>query len=167
MNKLQVVWAAVMIQTTAFAHGGTVQLRREAGDLAITVFTSPAPLSVGRADVSVLVQDRKALEPVLDADVWLFFHEDTSNTDFKAPATRMQAENKLLYAAPVTFSQPGKWHVGVVVSRNGRETGVDGTVEIFASPPKAAAYAGYIAFPPAMVVLFVIRERLVNRKSRG
>jgi hypothetical protein len=165
VNKLQVACAAVVIQTTAFAHGGTVQLRREAGDLSITVFTSPAPLSVGRADISVLVQNRKALEPILDADVWLFFHKEISNSDFQVHATRTQAQNKLLYAAPVIFSQSGKWHVGVVVSRNGRETGVGGTLDISTAPPRAAAYAGYITFPPAMIVLFVIRERLMSRKS--
>jgi len=141
-----------------------VQLRREAGDLAITVFTSPAPLSVGRADISLLIQTRNGLEPVLDADVRLMLHGESSNVDFEVRPTRTQAQNKLLYAAPVIFARPGKWHLKVAVVRNGEKASVAGTFEVAPAPARATAYAGYIAFPPVMIVLFIIRERLIRRR---
>ena len=40
--KLLLPAVAILAQTTALADGGTVQLRKEAGDLVITVFTSPS-----------------------------------------------------------------------------------------------------------------------------
>lgn len=162
-----VAFLAILLPSITYADGGTVQLRQESGDLTITVFTSPAPLSVGGADISVLVQNRAGFEPVLDADIRLILHSEISNIDFDAHPTRTQAQNKLLYAAPVVFSKPGKWQIGVVAGRNGKQTSMTGTLEVNPAPPRATSYAGYIAFPPVMVVLFVIRERLMRRKSRG
>jgi hypothetical protein len=167
MTRLLLPALAIVAQATTFADGGTVQLRKEVGNLAITVFTSPAPLSVGRADISLLIQNRFGLEPVLDADVRVILHGQSSNVDFQVRPTRTQAQNKLLYAAPVIFPKPGNWQIAVVVDRNGKEAGVAGTLEVAPAPARAAAYAGYIAFPPVMIVLFVIRERLIRRKSRG
>src|SRR2546425_1814223 len=93
----------ILAQATAFADGGTVQLRKEAGPLVITVFSSPAPLSAGPVDISLLLQNRTGLEPVLDATVSLVLRADTSGTEIRARPTREQAQNKLLYAAPVTL----------------------------------------------------------------
>lgn len=164
MTKLLFPAAAILLQTIAFADGGSIQLRRDAGNLAITVFTSPTPLSEGRADISVLIQNRNGLDPVLDADVRLVLHSDASDIEFEAHPTRTQAQNKLLYAAPVIFAKPGKWQIFVVVMQNGKQTSVNGTFEVAAAPLRAAAYAGYIAFPPVIVVLFLIHRRLRDRQ---
>jgi len=40
-------------QPTAFANGGTVQWRKQAGSFLITVFTAPAPLSGGPGVISL------------------------------------------------------------------------------------------------------------------
>src|SRR5438876_7656133 len=117
MNRSLLPAMLILAQATALADGGTVQLRKEAGDLVITIFTSPAPLSVGPADISLLVQNRNGLEPVLDANVFLFLREDTSGIEFQARPTREQARNKLLYAAPVMFSRPGRWQIAVTVGK--------------------------------------------------
>jgi hypothetical protein len=157
---------AMLAQAIAFADGGAVQLRQETDDLAITVFTSPSPLSVGPVDISLLLQNRQGLEPVLDASVWLVLHEDDSGLEFRARPTREQARNKLLYAAPVMFSQPGRWKIAVIVKRNGKETDAVGTVKVAPAPVNSVSYVGYIAFPPFMIGLFIVRERLVRQRSR-
>ena len=156
----------IMAEATVFADGGTVQLRKEAGELAITVFTSPAPLCVGPVDVSVLLQDRSGLEPVLDANVSLVLRSDASDTEFSAQPTRALAQNKLLYAAPVIFSKPGKWRIVVTVLRNGGKTGTSGIIDVAPAPEMAASYWRYIAFPPLMILVFVIRERLIRRRKQ-
>src|ERR1700688_1690651 len=99
--KLLLPLAVILAQATVWADGGTVQLREEAGDLVITVFTSPGPLSVGPVDISLLLQNRNGLEPVLDANVFVFLRENASAAEFQTRPTREQAQNKLLYAAPV------------------------------------------------------------------
>jgi hypothetical protein len=88
--------AMILAQPTVFADGGTVQLRKEVGALVITVFTSPAPLSAGAVDISLLLQNRNGLEPVLDADVSLLLRANASGAEVRARPTREQAQNKLL-----------------------------------------------------------------------
>jgi hypothetical protein len=166
MKPLLIPALAILAQATAWPDGGTVQLRQEAGDLVITVFASPGPLSAGPVDISLLLQNRDGLEPVLDAKVCLILREDDSGVELQARPTREQARNKLLYAAPVIFSKPGKWHILVTVLQNGKEINTAGILEVAPAPDMAASYAGYIAFPPVVIGLFMVRQSLIRRRSQ-
>jgi hypothetical protein len=148
-----------VVPAIAFADGGTLQFRKESGSLVISVFTSPG-------DISVLLQNRNGLEPVLDARVSLLLSTDASTTEVHAHATREQATNKLLYAAKVTLPESGKWHLTLTIVRDGEQTDTTGTIDVAPAPEMAASYWGYIAFPPLMIVLFVIRERLIRRRDQ-
>ena len=161
-------WPLVIIlaQTTALADGGAVQLRKEAGPFVITVFTAPAPLSAGPLDISLLLQNRNGLEAVLDASVSLILH-DPSGAEIRVQPTRERAQNKLLYAAPVTLAEPGKWQLDITVLRNGERTGAAGVIDVAPAPEMAASYWSYIAFPPFMITAFVVRERLIRRRKKG
>jgi hypothetical protein len=156
----------ILAQATVWADGGTVQLRKESGDLVITVFTSPTPLSVGPADISLLLQNLNGLEPVLDASVSLVLVHAGSNIEFHVRPTREQARNRLLYAAPVILSRPGKWRISITVRRNEKEVAAAGTLEVGPAPGGAVSLAGLLAFPPIMIMLFVVREHLLRRRSR-
>jgi hypothetical protein len=168
MKPYRLVLPAVMIlaQTTASADGGAVQLRQEAGDLLITVFSSPGALSVGPADISLLLQRRDGLDPVLDANVSLILRTDAPNSSLQAQATREQARNKLLYAAPVTFPNPGKWRIAVSVGRHGEETAAVGTLDVAPAPGGTVASWVWIVFPMAMSLFIMVREVLIRRRSR-
>jgi hypothetical protein len=165
--KLLLTLVAILAPARLFADGGTVQLRKEAGALLITVFTSPSPLSAGPADVSLLLQKRNGLEPVLDANVSMQLRTDASNTEILAQPTRQRAQNKLLYAAPVTLSESGKWRLALTIFQNGERTDATGTIDVAPTPEMAASYWSYLAFPPFMIAAFVIRERLIRRKPKG
>jgi len=154
----------ILTQAFAFADGGTVQLHKEAGALVITVFSSPAPLSAGPVDISLLLQKRNGLEPVLDANISLLLRSDTSGTEIRARPTREQAQNKLLYAAPVTLAESGKWWLDISILRNGERTEATGTIDVAPASEMAASYWGYIAFAPLMIVFFVVREWLLRRR---
>jgi hypothetical protein len=164
--KLLLPTLLILAQSLAWADGGMVQMRQETGDLVITVFTSPSPLSVGPMDISLLLQNRNGLDPVLDASVSLVLVHADSNIEFHARPSREQARNKLLYAAPVIFSRPGKWRMSVTVRRNEKEVAAAGTLEVGPAPGGAVSLAGLLAFPPIMIMLFVVRERLLRRRSR-
>ena len=164
--KLLLTLVAILAPARLFADGGTVQLRKEAGALLITVFTSPSPLSAGPADISLLLQQRNGLEPVLDADVSMRLRTDASETEIQARPTRQQAQNKLLYAAPVTLSESGKWRLALTVFRNGERTDATGTIGVAPGPEKGTSYWSYIAFPQLMIAIYVVRERLIHRKPR-
>ena len=167
--KLLLTLVAILAPARLFADGGTVQLRKEAGALVITVFTSPSPLSVGPADISLLLQQRSGLDPVLDADVSMRLRTDAPDTEIPeihVRPTRQEAQNKLLYAAPLTLSESGKWRLALTIFRNGERTDTTGTIDVGRAPGKALSYWSYIAFPPLMIALFVVRERLISRKAR-
>jgi hypothetical protein len=144
---------------------GAVQLHQEAGPFVITVFTSPSPLSVGPADISLLLQNRDRLDPVLDANVHVVLRDDASNIEIQAHPTRAPGRDKLLYAAPVMFVSPGRWRMAVIIERNGKTAETEGILDVARAPAKVS-YAGYIAFPPVTIVLFAIRGRLIRRRSR-
>jgi hypothetical protein len=151
-------------QPAEFASGGTVQWRKQAGSLLITVFTAPAPLSAGPGVISLLVQNRNGLEPVLDAKVSLLLRADASAAEIRAQPTREQAPGKLLYAAPVTLAESGKWQLAVTILRNSERTDATGTIDVGPTPAMVASYWGYIAFPPLMIVAFVGHDLLLRRK---
>ena len=163
-RKLLLPIVMTLAQATAFADGGTVQLRKEAGALVITVFSSPAPLSAGLVDISLLVQNRSGLEPVLDANVSLLLRADASGTEIQARPTREQAQNKLLYAAPVTLAESGRWQLAITILRNGERTEATGAIDVASAPEMAASYWSYIAFPPLAIVVFAVREWLLRRR---
>jgi hypothetical protein len=163
-RKLLLPVVMTLAQATAFADGGTVQLRKEAGALVITVFSSPAPLSAGPVDISLLLQNRNGLEPVLDANVSLLLRADASGTEIQARPTREQAQNKLLYAAPVTLAESGKWQLAITILRNGKRTEATGAIDVASAPEMAASCWSYIAFPPLVIVVFVVREWLFRRR---
>lgn len=165
MKPVLIPALVILAQVTAWAGGGTPRFRREAGGLVITVFTSPSPLSVGPADISVLLQSRDGLEPVLDANVHVVLSDDSSGIQFQARPTRAQARSKLLYAAPVMFSKPGKWKIEVFVERTRKESYAAGTLEVAPAHNATVSYAYGVAFPPLMIALFMIR-RTVRRRSQ-
>ena len=164
--KLLLPVTVILAQASALADGGAVQLRKEAGPFVITVFTAPAPLSAGPVDLSLLLQNRNGLEPVLDASVSLILRSEASGAEIQARPTREWAQNKLLYAAPVTLAEPGKWQLDVTILRNGERTEATGTIDVARAFEMASSYWSYIAFPPLIIVLFVIRERLIRRKAK-
>jgi len=163
-RKLLLPVVMTLAQATAFADGGTVQLRKEAGALVITVFSSPAPLSAGLVDISLLLQNRNGLEPVLDANVSLLLRAEASGTEIQARPTREQAQNKLLYAVPVTLAESGRWQLAITILRNGERTEATGAIDVASAPEMAASYWSYIAFPPLVIVVFAVREWLLRSR---
>lgn len=140
----------LLLCASAYADGGRVVLREESGAFVVTVFAAPA-------DVSVMVQDRTSLRPVLDAEVTLRIG------DSELRATHEQAQNKLLYAATIGFEESGKQTLAVEVQRGSERAQVSGTLEIAPRAPMLAANWEYLALPGILIALFAIRERLVRR----
>lgn len=139
----------VLIAPSLFADGGSVQLRREAGPYLITVFTAPG-------DISVMIQNRTSLQPVLDADVSIRIG------DTQLHATHQQAQNKLLYAAPLAAEEPGKLDFTIDVNHGSI---VSGKLNIAQPTPMLASNWEYLAVPPVFILLFAVREWLVRRRA--
>jgi hypothetical protein len=66
--------------------------------------------------------------------------------------------------SPVKFTEPGKWRLSITILRNGEPAEAAGTIDVAQVSGMAAANWSFLAIPPLMIVLFVIRERLILRK---
>ena len=155
---------AALSQGHVHADGGFIEMQKQVGALLITVFASPAPLSVGVSDISVLVQQRDASRPLLDAEVAILLRRRGSTTEIRAHATRAQAQNKLLYAALVTIPEPGEWRLFVTTLHNGTYTEISRDVAVTETGPMASGGWEFIALPVLAITLFMIRECLLRRR---
>jgi hypothetical protein len=157
ITKHRLIILSAFSTSLLFADGGAVQLQRQAGPFLITVFASPVPARVGPVDLSVLVQDRVSLRPVLDTSV------SVQVDDREIPATHAQAQNKLLYAAAITANSQGPLNYKVSVLNNS----LAGTLTIEPSAPKLQAYWTYLALPPFAICLFTLHQLLKRQKGRS
>jgi hypothetical protein len=150
---------------TAWADGGVVRTSERSGPFVVTVFTAQSPVTVGQADVSVMVQDAATGQPVVDARVTLLLKGEDGSAS-AAEATREQAQNKLLYAALVDVPSPGQWSVEVTVARGPDSATVVTTIPVALPPPPFVSYWPYFALPPAAIALFAVHQRSRRRSGR-
>jgi len=147
----------------AAADGGRLRLRQDAGAFAISVFTAPEPLSAGAADISVLVQDRRTGEVLLDATVEL-----VASGPAGAPPVTARAgtgTNRLLKSAVLRLDRPGPWNLAVRVDHAGDAARVACALPV--APPARPLDAAwpFLAFPPLAVALFALRGALRRRSG--
>lgn len=148
------------------ADGGVVQIQRSAGPFIITVFTAPIPLRAGPAEISIMIQDNKNQNPVLDAKVAAMLGRDGGET-IKVEARREQSKNKLLYAALLSIPEAGRWEIEVTVVKNFEEHKITGVMTV--APPRyfLLTYWWALALPPVTIALFVLNQWLKRRQKAG
>jgi len=147
----------------ARADGGTLRLSRTAGALVVSVFTTPEPLRVGRADVSVLVQRKANGEVLLGAPVALRL-VGPDGAEQTLPASHAMATNRLLQSAQVELAAPGRWQLEIMVDR---EATVACELPVAPRLRPIADHWMALAVPPVCVFLFAWRARLSERLRRS
>jgi hypothetical protein len=158
--------AALLIQVShGLADGGVLLMKQSSGALWIAVFTEPAPLRAGLADISVLIQDRDSQQPVLNAEVMVVLHRKGRET-IRTQARREQAKNRLLYAALLNLPEAGRWEMEVTVVRNSEEAKISGVMTVAPPRPFLLTYGWPLAFPPISIGLFVMNQWL-KRHPKG
>ena len=136
---------------SAFSDGGTVQLRQESGPFIVTVFS----------DLSIMIQQRTDLQPVLDAEVTLHLNDSEP-----VKATHDRAQNKLLYAAPVALGTRARQTYTIAIKNGTTQTSVSGVLDVAQRRTQFSSAWTYLAFPPLLITLFVVREWLVRRRAK-
>jgi hypothetical protein len=148
----------LLVAPSVLADGGSVLLHQQSGEFIITVFSAPS-------DISAMIQDRASLQPILDADVSIHFTR-TATPEIFARLARQQAQNKLLYAAPVALPEPGTWNFVVNVKRGRSQAAVSGALNVGPPAMTLASNWGYLALPPVFIAIFAIGELLVRQRAR-
>jgi hypothetical protein len=169
---------SLCLAANAFADGGSVQLHAVSGAFDITLFAEPPLPRAGQIDFSVLIQDTKSGEPVMDATVTLAItpikvHQNaqpawyppscavSAPTNLAAvPLLHSGASNRLLYGALVEIPSAGVWHVRTQVQRGDEHALVEGTVDVADPFPLVANYWPLFLFPVVAVGLYVLRGHI-------
>jgi hypothetical protein len=169
--------------SNARADGGIIRLCEAKGPFLVTIFT--AAVQEGLCDVSVLVQRRDSGDAILDATVDLLFtrpplsvakpidplcglpgdallgHKPGQGTRrLSVRATRAQASNKLLYAAPIRFGVPGNWRLDVIVTRGSDSARASCVMAVGPPAGRMVGLLPYLLLPPLVVILFAINQSL-------
>ena len=137
----------------ACADGGVARALQQDGGLQIAVFTSPAYLTAGEVDVSVLVQDAETSANLPDAQVTVeVVPRDRPYAAQQAPAAQDLATNKLLRACHLTLERG--WHdVRVEVHDSSRQGVVAFAMQVGAEPTKAASFWPWFTWPASPILL--------------
>jgi len=179
MRMALIFCLVLFLARTSRADGGAIQFQGDTGPFHVTVFTLPPILSAGPVDVTVLVQDRSKLSPLLDANVTLdltacgdpALRKDAwsppscslnkSPALTGIPAKLNHGENRLLYGALVQIPNSGSWQLRINIQRDTETESIGILLEVNppASPP--LAYWHLFILPPLGVLGF-----LLNQKAR-
>ena len=185
--RFQICVATVLVVSLvprcAKGDGGILRLREAQGPFLVTVFSTPEAAAGRLADVSVLVQGSETGKVVLDADVSLTlsppdglatkqsdglcglptsttFLPGGMNHPASVRATREQASNKLLYAAPVELNAPGDWKLHVLVYRGTESARFDCRIPVILRSGKLTVVWPFLVLPPLAVLIFAINQWL-------
>lgn len=177
-DRFVILLISLCLPGIAFADGGSVQLHSVSGPFDITLFAEPPLPRAGQVDFSVLIQDSKTGQPVLDAAVTLELtpiqvHQNEQPAWYppscaaapsadlaRVPLLHSGASNRLLYGALVEVPAAGVWHARTEVQRGDQRGVVEGTVDIAPPFPPIANYWPLFLFPVVGVGLYVLRARI-------
>jgi hypothetical protein len=152
----------------SWADGGTLIFSRACGGYRITLFTAPTTLRAGPVDFSVLVQAVDSGAPVLDVPVSIHaYPEIRPQQSTGGPATAAAATNKLFRAIQLELSEPGRWHVEVVIHSPEQAVRVEAELEVGPSLPSWIDLGIWIGWPVAAIFLFAVRQFFFVKREHG
>ncbi|MFZ4777172.1 MAG: hypothetical protein ACOYM3_17520 [Terrimicrobiaceae bacterium] len=162
---------------TLTADGGVVVGRHEEDSLQATVFAEPFPVRAGPADFSVLLQNGQ--DPVLDAEVRLSLTQtgpsgevylapccSMQGADGSLAASRSHSGNKMLFSTMMTLPGSGRWELGVVITREGKQQSFSVPLDVRPPLKPVQAWWPFLALLPAAILLYVWRALLIRSKIR-
>ncbi len=156
----------VLAATLARGDGGAVVVQERRGDLVVSVFAAPVPLRAGPADVSVLLQRADDDSAVLEAEVAVRLVREAGRARAGGDwvrADHAQATNRILYAARLETSGPGRWILQARIGLPPIRVEVEAPVEVQPPLPPAARFWVWIVLAPLVVVLFLLHQWLRDR----
>jgi hypothetical protein len=149
----------------ALGDESVVLLRQHVDPFDITVFAPASHMTVGRTDLTVMVQNAADHSDVPDARVTLRFERMDGGkiVEVVAPATHAKATNKLLYGATITLPNEGSWQFTAEVEAKGTHVSMPMQIIVGPAEPPVKAKWPLIVFVPVAIILFIINRRLKRR----
>ena len=126
-----------------------LRVQSTSGPFHISFFGPRDPVEPGECDISVLVQDAKTQEPILDADVDIAVQPLGAGQAAAIHGSREKSSNKLLESATVQLPTSGSWNLRVLVHRGDEQATLSSMLQVAqaiseqsAQGPTHAAVAG-------------------------
>ncbi|MGC8549433.1 MAG: hypothetical protein ACP5M4_07010 [Acidobacteriaceae bacterium] len=160
----------LIITGRAFADGGRLRFRKPAGPFTVTLFTTPDPLTRGRADFSVAIERANSTGLVENAQVtYILTNENNPTQRITLHASRSQATSRFLQAADFTLPNAGLWRIDVLVKEGNQFGQCSGQFRVRKQDLATSERAWQIALVPIMVLLFFLHQwrkrEYVRRKA--
>jgi hypothetical protein len=170
MKRYLLLSLILIISLRAWADGGRLQFRKAAGPFVVTLFTTPDPLTPGRADFSVVVEKPGMQGIVNDARVtFVLAPAEGQGKTLTLQATHGQATTRFLEAANFSLPRQGLWHIAIHVTQGGQSGVCHGEFRV--EPPNLITneVAWQIAIVPLVALFFLLhqwRKRFVAERRR-
>lgn len=176
---------AFILPVSSRADGGTIRFQGDTKSFHVTVFTAPPVLTAGTVDITVLVQGRPKLEPLLDATVTFDLNAASSATTRTAawtppacvsgthssltaiPAKLYHGEDRLLYGAYLPVPYSGVWDLRITIQRASQAEYISTVLPVNPPTPPALAYWHLFILPPLGILGFVLNRSAKERRKKG
>src|SRR6516164_913785 len=167
----------------SWADGGAIQFQGDTGTFHVTVFTRPPILHAGLIDVTLLLQERSDLNPLLDAKVrfdlaaqdgaarqpalWMppacAMNKTADLSDI--PAKLGHGENRLLYGNVVQIPNSGHWQLRARIQRGAESAEIETLLNVAPAPLPPLAYWHLFLLVPAGILGFFLHQMAQARKT--
>ena len=166
----------------SWADGGAIEFQGDTGTFHVTVFTRPPILRTGLIDITLLLQDRSNLNPLLDAQVRFNLTARDGPTTQAAPwmppacamtktadlsdipAKLGHGENRLLYGGVVQIPYSGHWQLRVQIQRGTESAEIETLLNVAPALLPPLAYWHLFLLVPAGILGFVLLQMARARK---
>src|SRR6516164_8467376 len=177
-------WLLLASARMSWADGGTIQFQGDAGTFHVTVFTQPPILHAGLIDVTLLLQERSDLNPLLDAKVRFDLAAQDSATQpapwmppvcamnktadlSDVPAKLGHGENRLLYGSVVQIPNSGHWRLRARIQRGTESAEIETLLNVAPVPLPPLAYWHLFLLIPAGILGFVLHQMARARRTHS
>jgi hypothetical protein len=143
------------------ADGGRLRFREAAGPFIVTLFTTPDPLTKGRADFSLAVNRAGHAGLAQDAHITLILTSSSSGKRLVLHASHAAATSKWLQAVNFSLPARGYWRVAVIVREGDQMGHCSGQFKVRSSGPRDLLWD--VLAIPLGAVLFLLHQ---NRKRK-
>jgi hypothetical protein len=177
MKKRLILLCLLLMNQAAHADGGRLRLREPAGPFIVTLFTTPDPLTEGRADFSVAVERsgdqglNRGL--VQDAKVTLVLSPQDRATAASSgdetlvlTASHAAATSAFLQAANFTVPRAGVWKIKILVQQGTDSGECSGVIDVLPYRITTDETAWEIAVVPIAMLLFGVHQARKVRRRR-
>ena len=169
----------------SWADGGAIQFQGDAGTFHVTVFTQPPILHAGLIDITLLLQERTDLNPLLDAKVMFDLTAQDSTATQPAlwmppacamnktpdlsdiPAKLGHGENRLLYGNVVQIPNSGHWQLRARIQRGAESAEIETLLNVAPAPLPPLAYWHLFLLVPAGILGFVLHQMARGRRTHA